>query len=76
MTIDNNFIDVTAPMMISDTVAAYNILKKHPYISDEIGYIGWSKGGIGTVLLKDKRILQKFNLNENSFKFMSISDIC
>lgn len=69
--LDNNFIDVTAPMMVSDTVAAYNILKKHPYISDEIGYIGWSKGGIGTVLLKDKRILQNFNLNEDSFKFMA-----
>ena len=70
-TFDNNFIDITEPMMISDVVSAYNLLKKHPHISDDIGYIGWSKGGIGTVLLKDKRILQKFNLDENSFRFMA-----
>lgn len=68
--LDNNFIDITEPMMISDTVAAYNLLKKHPSISNEIGYVGWSKGGIGTVLLKDKRILKKFNLEEDSFKFL------
>tara|TARA_Y100000590_G_scaffold444083_1_gene574395 strand:+ start:14778 stop:15788 length:1011 start_codon:yes stop_codon:yes gene_type:complete len=69
--LDNNFVDITEPMMIYDTISAYNLLKKHPSISNKIGYIGWSKGGIGTVLLKDKRLLERFNLNENSFSFMA-----
>ena len=68
--LDNNFVDITEPMMISDTIAAYNLLKKHPSISGEIGYIGWSKGGIGAVLLKNKRVLEKFKLNKDSFKFL------
>ncbi len=69
--LDDDFIEITEPMMISDTIAAYNLLKKHPSISNEIGYIGWSKGGIGTILLKDKRILRKFNLDESSFSFLT-----
>ncbi|MEC9205992.1 MAG: dienelactone hydrolase family protein [Pseudomonadota bacterium] len=68
--LDDNFVDITEPMMISDTIAAYNLLKEHPSISGKIGYVGWSKGGIGTILLKDKRILKKFNLDEKSFNFL------
>jgi dienelactone hydrolase len=68
--LDNNFVDITEPMMTHDVISAYNLLKKHPLISNHIGYVGWSKGGIGTILLKDKRILHKFNLDENSFKFL------
>ena len=66
--IDFDFIKVTEAMMLSDVTAALNYASKHyDYrIDGRIGYIGWSKGGISSLSLRNKKIFNKYfpkNLN-------------
>ena len=53
---DFTFEKVTESMMMNDVLHAVKIMRTHPDLDGRIGYIGWSKGGIGTILLKHKNV--------------------
>ena len=53
---DFTFEKVTESMMMNDVLNAIKIMRTHPDLDGRIGYIGWSKGGIGTILLKHKNV--------------------
>ena len=68
--IDFTFKYVTEPMMVSDVINSAKILRTHPRLNGKIGYIGWSKGGIGPILLKNKHLYDKL-VYKNDFEFLA-----
>ena len=68
--IDFTFKYVTEPMMVSDVINSAKILRTHPRLNGKIGYIGWSKGGLGPILLKNKHLYDKL-VYKNDFEFLA-----
>lgn len=60
--IDFDFVKVTEAMMLSDVSATlkYLIENYSHRIDGQIGYIGWSKGGISTLSLRSKKVYDKY----------------
>jgi len=60
--IDFNFVDVSEAMMLSDVSGTLKHLINYysHRINGQIGYIGWSKGGISSLSLRSKKIYDKY----------------
>ena len=71
--IDFNFVNVSEAMMLSDftSTAKYLMSNYKSRLQKNIGYIGWSKGGIASLSLKHNIIYEKYMPKDIELSFVA-----
>ena len=71
--IDFDFVSVSEAMMLSDITATLEHLTKYygHRLDGQVGYIGWSKGGISALSLRNKKIYDKYIPSNIKLSFLA-----